>query len=167
VIEPMDKSHRLHFPLTPDAYEGLGVLTAHYSLTEFMAAVAVWTLLKLEPAEGSFITSKMGLKQRLELLIAPAPSAGITNISDFEPILKAFDGKDGLTKRRNDLIHAVWATDDKNKPELAIPLSFPRSGGATAGKHTTADLIEAVIRDLCVEGRKFQMLLDKHNLRQA
>jgi hypothetical protein len=155
----MDKSHRLPLPLSAEAYEALGALTAHYSFVELTAAMAVWRLLKSKPSEGLLITSSLALRQRLQLMIDLCQARNIPAkaIGEMGAIRRAFDK--GITNRRNDPIHAVWATDDKDKPERAFPISFPRKGGAKTGIRTTAETIEAVTKDVCVQGKKFQQLL--------
>jgi hypothetical protein len=155
----VDKSRHLPVPLTPEAYECLGELAVHYSAVELTAAIGVWSLFKLEPPEGTIITSKMTLKQRLELIIDLGVTIPPCSIAELTQILREFDKLDGLTKRRDDLIHAVWATDDPNKPEKAFPMSFSRGDDIKTGDHTTAEIIEAVTTDVVIQGNRLQELL--------
>jgi hypothetical protein len=161
----MDTSHRLRaLNLQQADLEALGALTVHYSHMEFFAAIGVWSLLKLGIHEGSAITSKLNLRQRLELIIELGPARGLTlqDVAEVQAILREFDRKDGLTTRRNELIHGVWATDEKG--ENAFPINFPRAGGARSGANTTAEEIEAVTKAVCGEARKLQQLLHRNGL---
>jgi hypothetical protein len=162
----MDRSHRLHFPLKLEDYEALGALSAHYSYVEMLASIGVWSLLKLAMPQGTLITSKMALRQRLELMVELAPLRNIPTdaIETLKSILNEFAKHDGLTKRRNDLIHAIWSTDDMESPEKAFPISFPRGGGMKAGPHTTAEVIETVTKDVCTQGKRLSELMKAHSL---
>ena len=52
----MDKNHRLPFPMSEEHYETIGALTAHYSYVELLAAMGLWSMLKLAPYNGALVT---------------------------------------------------------------------------------------------------------------
>jgi hypothetical protein len=158
----MDTSHRLQFALAPEHFEAIGALAAHYSLIEMHVAVAIWHFLKLPAYDGTLITGTLSLRQRFELLIDLAKTRSISpqDISELKSIETEFHKEEGITARRNRYIHAVWAADTPGRGH-AFPLNFTRQGKLRTGKHVSADLIEAVTRDVCAQAKRFADLMSR------
>src|SRR5437660_12620707 len=102
----MDKSHRNPFSLSPDDYEAIGALAAHYSLMEFCVGVSLWQLLNLPAYEGTLVTGTLSLKQRFDLLIELAQTRDFTaqDVAELKAIAIEFSKAGGVTARRNRFI---------------------------------------------------------------
>ena len=83
------------------------------------------------------------------------------DLKEFQEIEIEFGKNNGLTTRRNRIVHAVWSTESDQKQ--AFPLTFSRTGKPKIGDHTTAEMIEAVTSDVCIQGKKLQKLLERLN----
>lgn len=149
----MDKSHRVHFPVETEHYEALGALTAHYSLAELYTSMLVWHLLKLPPYNGTLVTGNLSLKQRLMLAIELAENDG-TDTKNFREIERAFGKENGLTAKRNRMIHAVWAINADRT--ILSPMTFNRAGKLTFHEHTTAGVIEEITKELVTYAKKLR-----------
>ena len=125
--------------LADETLTSIGALASIYSVAELYAALAVWHALKLVSSDGLLVTTGMSIERRLSLVITVGPRDAITadDIEKLKGVKAEFGGDNGLAKQRNDMIHAVWATND---PELAgepQPITFPRSGKAKVGTAVT------------------------------
>jgi hypothetical protein len=158
----MDKSHRIQFTLLPEDFEAIGSLAAHYSLIEMHVAVGIWHLLKLPAYEGTLVTGNMSLNQRFGLLIELTKIREIesNDIAELKSIETEFSKKDGITARRNRYILAVWAADAPGRGP-AFPINFNRRGKLRTGAHTSAEVIEAVTKDICTQAKRFADLLSR------
>jgi len=138
------------FTLPDDCLAALGGLTATYSVVELFSAAAVWHALNIPAYEGTVLTATMSLKQRIDLVVTLGPRRDITenDIQALKEIGLQFTKENGITQKRNRLIHAVWAekVDEPDKDAIA-PLTFARSGAASFGEAATFDAIVQVIRD--------------------
>jgi hypothetical protein len=158
----MDKSHRVKFTLSPETYEAIGALAAHYSLMEMFLAVAIWHFLKLPAYDGTLVTATLSLRQRFDLLIDLVKTRGLSaaDIAELKDIETEFSRSGGVTVRRNQFIHAVWATSSDGKD--ALPLNFNRQGKPKMGTRAIADDIEGVTKDICIQAKRFHQVLERH-----
>jgi hypothetical protein len=134
-----------------------------YSIVETIAAVAVWALLKLDLTDGTVITSKLGLKDRLNLLIELGPSKGLSQqtISALVEIRQEFENN--LTRRRNELIHGLYVENVRlQQPNGTwvdadrLSISFPRSRSAGGAKATFTSIeeIQSVTNEITTQAEK-------------
>lgn len=158
----MDKSHRLPFPLSTDDCEAIGALAAHYSHAEWIAAAAVWKILRLEAYDGALITGPLSLAQRLETVIALLEHrhAVAAELQVIKNVATEFKKDEGITQRRNRYIHSVWAGGTEKTP-ATLTLNFSKQGRLRVGNHEAADLIEATTRDLTTQCKLLTSALRK------